>query len=304
MSTAPALLGASGAAAWTLKHQASPAVRRWRPSLLPHQRTGSLHCRVANVVPGDSAVTILLHGLVASGDIFGAHFDRLGSDGPLIVPDLLGFGRSIDTGRNTFGAVDHLDALDEMLHQLGLADRRIRLGAHSMGSALAMRWLERHPEQIASVTCFGPPIYRDATDMNATIADSGLMSRLFVANTSWAKAACRLNCSHRHLAGLAAAALTPDLPIPIARAASLHTWPAYRDALDDVVSTTQWTDLARIAQDHNIPMTTLWGADDTIGDRDFASTIGHLKTITIPGAGHHLPLTHPQLCVEQIATSP
>lgn len=248
-------------------------------------------------------MTILLHGLVASGDIFGAQFDALSSEGPLVVPDLLGFGRSLDEERSTFTADDHLAALDEMLDQLCLADRPIRLGAHSMGSALAMQWLERRTDQVTSITCFGPPVYQDANGMNNTIIESGLMSRLFVANTSWAKAACRLNCSHRTLAGIAAAALTPSLPIPIARAASLHTWPAYRDAIEHVVSTTPWVKLIDIAQDLQIPMTAIWGSDDNVGDQKYASQIHHLQTITIPEAGHHLPLTHPAFCAKQISSA-
>jgi pimeloyl-ACP methyl ester carboxylesterase len=38
---------------------------------------------------------VLLHGLVTSSDTFGSSYDRLASYARLVVPDLLGFGRSM-----------------------------------------------------------------------------------------------------------------------------------------------------------------------------------------------------------------
>ena len=46
------------------------------------------------------------------GDIFGAGFDRLAERHRVVVPDLLGFGRSLDEARTAFSVEAHLDALD------------------------------------------------------------------------------------------------------------------------------------------------------------------------------------------------
>ena len=70
-------------------------------------------------------VVVLLHGLVATGDVFGAAFDPIADQATLVVPDLLGFGRSLDDSRERFTPDDHLDALDEMLDALGLAARPV-----------------------------------------------------------------------------------------------------------------------------------------------------------------------------------
>lgn len=263
--------------------------------MLAPTTAGPLHVRAAG--SGDRT-TVLLHGLVATGDIFGQHFDSLALDSNLVVPDLLGFGRSLDESRESFTPEDHLDALDSALDDLGLSHQPISIGAHSMGATLALRWIERRSQQITSITCFGPPIYPDAQAVAGTIASAGPMARAFVANTKWAQRACRINCAHRRLAGLAAGLVSPGLPWQITAAASLHTWPAYRDAMDLLIEDTAWSHLAQIASDHQIPITALWGTQDRIGDRDYAATLPGLSLVTVEGADHHLPMTHPDFCID------
>jgi pimeloyl-ACP methyl ester carboxylesterase len=212
---------------------------------------------------------------VATGDIFGAAFDQLADTTNLV-------------------------ALDQALDDLGLADRPLKVGSHSMGSAIALRWIERRRDQVASINCFGPPVYPDAAAVAATIASSGLMAQAFVANTELAQLACRINCSHRRAAGITAALVTPELPWQIAKTASLHTWPAYRDAMDLLISNTDWKRLTKRACDLDVPVAMVWGSDDRIGDRSYASGLLGVTLSEVPGAGHHLPMTHANLCVEQL----
>ena len=289
-----ALVGAAGVAWRQVRRRRSQAVQNWHRSTTPGRRAGPLHVRAAG---SGTDTVVLLHGLVATGDIFGRPFDELASGANLVVPDLLGFGRSLDEHRERFSPDDHLDALEAALSDLGLADQELRIGAHSMGSALAMRWIERGTARIASVSCFGPPVYRTSDGIDSTIAASGLMARAFVADTEWARAACHLNCSHRQLAGIVAALASPQLPTAIARSASLHTWPAYRDAMDQLIGDTDWGNALDQAARQRIPVAFVWGADDRIGDPDYASTLLGATTDIVPNAGHHLPMTHPTLCV-------
>ena len=82
------------------------------------------------------------------------------------------------------------------------------------------------------------------------------MARAFVGNTRWAQLACRVNWSHRRAAGVTAGLLSPELPSQIASAASLHSWPAYRDAMDLLVANTDWERLSNLAIDLDVPVTT------------------------------------------------
>ena len=141
---------------WSCRHRSSPAVAGWRASSIPRRQTGRLSVRTFG---GGDNVVVLMHGLIATGDIFGGVFDQLADRNTLVVPDLLGFGRSLDESRQRFDPEDHMDALDEMLDPLALDDRPLVIGAHSMGSDLALRWAQRHQPRVQRVVCWGAPIY-------------------------------------------------------------------------------------------------------------------------------------------------
>ena len=282
---------------WKHSHDESVAVDKWRPPTTPNRRIGDLSVRTAG--DGDPIV-VLLHGLVASGDVFGAAFEALADTHTLIVPDLLGFGRSLDETRTSFNVEDHLDALDKVLAQLDAGDRPLMIGAHSMGSAIAMAWAARLGPRVKRVVCWGAPVYPHRAAVDAALADTSMMARLFAGNTRLAQLACHASCNHRFPAGWVAAAVSPSLPVPIARKASLHTWPAYRDAIEGVVSSTNWPDLTRTLNEGDTAIELIWGENDSIGDRDTARTLTGADIRIIPDADHHLPLTHPQQCINQL----
>ncbi|RMH67708.1 MAG: alpha/beta fold hydrolase [Actinomyces sp.] len=250
---------------------------------------------------GGTRGIFLLHGLVSTGDVFGAAFDRPAAGRRLVVPDLLGFGRSLDEGRGAFTLADHLDALDEVAARTGLFDTRpLVVGAHSLGSSLALHWARRHPGRVDGIVCWGAPVYRDAEAVRARLR-ANLMTRLFVLDTPWARRACALNCRHRRAAGWFAAVTDPSLPVPVARAASLHTWPAYRDALRHLVLEVDW---ARLLDPPGPPVRLVWGDADPVGDRDLARRLAadrpRVTVAVVPGADHHLPLAHPEVCLAHL----
>ena len=291
---------AAGPALWALRHRMSASVEAWAPPSLPGTRTASLYARQGG--DGDTAI-VLLHGLVSSGDVFGDRYDQLARSHRVVVPDLLGFGRSLDEDRDRFTVDDHLDALDELADRSGLFERQWVIGAHSMGTAAALRWAARHPNHVEKIVCWGAPIYASPEAARTRISGSS-MARLFVLDTRWAERACAISCRHRTAAGWMTAALEPSLPVPVARAVPLHTWPAYRDAMRHLVIETDWRGLLAELDDLEIPVELTWGSDDKVGDHAHAraiSTPGSNSAVTlIPGAGHHLPMSHVDLCAGQL----
>lgn len=91
---------AATATVWMIDHRCSLAVQRWRRSTLPAQRYDGLHVRIGR--RGNTAV-VVLHGLLATGDVVGEPYDTLAANHRVIVPDLLGFGRSLDEDCDDFG---------------------------------------------------------------------------------------------------------------------------------------------------------------------------------------------------------
>lgn len=169
-----AAVAAVGTAAWIGAHVRSVAVQGWQDPQLPMQRIGPLAYRA--VGPQDAPTGILLlHGLVTTGDVFGRTPHLVASNDRVLVPDLLGFGHSMDEHRTDFGTEAHLRALVGLIdHELG--GRPFRIGAHSTGSALALRVAASSTTQVDRAACIGAPIWPDPAAARTGLGALGPMA--------------------------------------------------------------------------------------------------------------------------------
>ena len=298
-------VGAAVAAAWTIAHRRSPAVHRWQPSTLPHARTDRLAYRHGG--PDSSTSTVLLlHGMVATGDVFGTTPDFLARSKRVLVPDLLGFGRSLDEARSDFSTDAHLDALDELLDHAAPTGP-VAIGAHSMGSAIALRLAARHAGRVERVVCIGSPIWPTPDSARNSLGRLGTMSRALLFDEAVARRICHFNCEHRTIAGYLSAIAAPRWPIPIARQASLHTWPAYIQTLTDQIIECPWDQLIADLDVAAIPVTLIRGSRDPIGDPDHSTALAdnHANvTARIVEGDHTLPAAQPELLVSAFDARP
>lgn len=94
--------------------------------------------------------------------------------------------------------------------------------------------------------------------------------------------------------------MTPRLPVQAARRGVLHTWPAYRASLDDIVLDLTWPHALRALGAAAVRTRLIEGTDDQVADPVVMSAAAGLgptiATQWVDGAGHELPLTHPILC--------
>ena len=72
----------------------------------------------------------------------------------------------------------------------------------------------------------------------------------------------------------------------------MHTWPAYRDAMEYLVAGTEWRRLTKAVSDTGTSVEFVWGDADRIGDPEYARTFADATVRIVPGSGHHLPLSH------------
>lgn len=285
--------------AWQAIHRTAPLVRRWQPSSFPRRTAGELSVLDSGPTGRhDERIIVFMHGLGATSEYFGAFYDGLSRRDRVVIVDLLGFGHSLDEERTDFGIDDHVAALDSVLDALDVGERPIVFAAHSMASASALTWADRHRERVDHVYLWGPPIYPDETAARSVAKHYGPMGRLFLLDTKWAERACRINCANRSLSGAAMAAMAPRWPVEVSSQASRHTWEAYHLSLRNLVLEFNWSRVLPAS----VPVTIWRGADDPIGDAAYIKRIaGTATVVTIAGGDHHVPLHHPELLFDAIA---
>ena len=262
--------------------------------------------RVRVLGRGDPVI-VLLHGLVASGDYFGAGFDQLSVDATVVIPDLLGFGNSpADPG--LLSADDHLAALHEMLEALQLQQRPIIVAGHSMGAILALRWATELGDRVHGVLGICPPLYRDDAEADQGLWRMGRMEAFLAGDGPLPRAICEWMCAHRAAASWVAAAVRPDLPIPVARAAVKHTWDTYRGSLVDVIRSRAWEPALQHLASTEVPVALLEGARDPVPvpgrAAELATALPGIVRQVHPDATHYLPMTDAEWCVAHIKAHP
>lgn len=242
---------------------------------------------------------LLLHGMVAAGDSFGATYDTLAEDATLVIPDLLGFGGSMET-RGLTDAPAHIAALDSALAALGLQHRPTIVAGHSMGGALALRWAAAHTDRIRSVVTFGAPLYLNRAEADRHVAGMGRMEALLAGDGPLPRAACGWMCRHRTAASWIAVGSRPDLPVSVARSGVKHTWGTYSGSLNGLIRDAGWYDALDTLARADIPVALAAGAADPVPVQGraagLARTRPNIRHLLHPNADHRLPLTDPDWC--------
>jgi pimeloyl-ACP methyl ester carboxylesterase len=283
---------------WVLVHITAKTSRRWSLGRGERLTAGGLSVRVLGT---GSRVYVLLHGLVASGDYFGASYDSLAENRTLVVPDLLGFGRSLKAKATSYELEAHLDALDRMLIELGLTGRPLVVAGHSMGGIIAIHWASRHRESIERVVTFCAPLYRSQEEGRQHIQSMGIMERLFALESPLAKRLCTWMCRYRLLASWLTAAMLPIYPVRVARHSMLHTWDTYQGAMQGIILRGGWEASLDTLQEAGAQLQMVTARKDHATVKGLAQQLAerhqNVKATEHLKARHDLPLSEPLWCV-------
>jgi pimeloyl-ACP methyl ester carboxylesterase len=295
------VVAAAATFAWQVAHRTSPLVRRWSPSSFPRRSAGPLSVLDSGPTGRpDEQVLVLLHGLGATGDYFGAFYDGLSRKRRMIIVDLLGFGYSLDDDLTDYGVEAHVEALDQALTALGLNDADVVLAAHSMSSAVALTWADRNRHRAQHVYLWGPPIYPTGAAGNSIGKEYGPMGRLLALDTKWAERACRINCKNREVSGQMMALMAPRWPTKISNRASRHTWDAYQGSLQALILDFNWSRVLPAS----VLVTIFHGVDDPVGDEAHtAKLVGSANVLNVAKADHHIALECPHLLFDALEAS-
>lgn len=289
---------------WFVAYRCSPVVRAWRPGAGSRCGAGPLSVRTAGT--GDRVI-VLLHGLPASGDTFGAGFDPLAGHGHLVVPDLLGFGRSQDADRTDFSLHEQLDALDAMLDALDLGARRLVVAGHSMGGLLAWQWAARRAGQVEAVVTWCAPLFADRADAARRLNRKAPGLAWLGLPGAVSRTICEQLCTRRPaLTQWLYALLYPRVPVVLSRQLTDHTWSSYAPAMTEIVLDQDSTRraLRRLAR-AGVPVVHAVAARDVLAPPDAVQVLGQdaaaLTVHTHPAGDHLLPLAEPEWCVQVLA---
>ena len=262
---------------------------------------GDLRMRSLAVrVLGQGPPTLLLHGFMGSNRYWGGAYDRLAEQGLLLAPDLLGFGASPQPASG-YGPDDHGRALVRLLEELNVQGD-LQVVGHSTGALLALWLASKHPNKVKRVVAIAPPLFRDPEHARHQVRQLGLLERLFGFQDWAAKLFCKTLCEKRpRLAARLYAMIRPDLPYPVLEDATRHSWTSYSETVKRVIFAAggmRWLSSARCE------VVLVAGTEDKLLDldllRELSDRYSNVQLRSVPGAGHHLPLTRPDACLAAI----
>lgn len=288
-----------GLISWEVRHRRSDLVASWNPSTYPGRVSGGLGMLEGGSVsdrlgPDEPAAVVLVHGLGATADYFGDLYEGIGRTRRLVLPDLLGFGRSLDEQRHDFSLDAQVGAIERGLDAIGAGGGRLVIAGHSTGAAVALAFAARHATRVTEVVLWSPPVRSPVGD--ADDADRwrpfGLTTRLHQFGTDWSYRASQWMVRHPTSAGLLTAWVAPRIPVPVSRRSVVQSWSAYETVIDDFLLDVDWVSLF----DVDVPVTVFHGTVDDLVDRTALTAVARrARLVEVDGADHHLAVTRPDL---------
>jgi haloalkane dehalogenase len=132
--------------------------------------------RAHHVDEGSGDPIVLLHGEPTWAYLYRKLVGPLSTLGRVIVPDMIGFGRSDKvTDRSFYSYARHCDWLAQVMDRLEL--ERVTLVVHDWGGPIGLRWATDHPERVARLVVLNTGIYRGG---ESTAGPAWLAFREFV----------------------------------------------------------------------------------------------------------------------------
>lgn len=281
---------------WSSVHALSQEARLWRPGTGKRTQVAGLGVRMHG---SGETVVVLLSGLASSERFWGETYDVLGQHAHVVAIDPIGFGASIrhPALQEIVDATVHVDAVLAVLRALDLHTQPVVFVGHSMGASLALRAGARH-EPTREVVAFDAPLYRSAEEANDRIRHMGWFEAL-LSQGPMAERVCHWMCDNRTVARGVAVAISPRLPVAIARDSVEHTWPGYIAGFDSLVRDPGWSDALVDLAARNVPVRLVDGDKDPVPVRgradELAERFANISTARRPG-GHRLPLSDPVGC--------
>ena len=246
---------------------------------------------------------LLLHGLGGGVSTWQDVASKLAPHYHILVPDLLGFGRS-PWPKVEYTLDDHLTALEQLLEERSFVSTPINIAGHSMGAILAAELAVRHPEIISSVALVSFPYFHSRAEVRDIAKRLGFLARLTVADHWAARATCGVMCALRPVLISLAPRFTRRVPAPVARDALRHNFTSYSQTLQNVVVRHRVDPTLTALVERRVLL--VHGEVDRVvpvdNIRALAAEFPKWQFEEISGAGHLLPIEEPDLLASLLNT--
>lgn len=244
---------------------------------------------------------LFLHGLAGSGRFWRKVAKEIASERQVVVPDLLGFGRS-PWPDVAYTLNDHLAALDRLLEDRGLLSGTFDIVGHSMGAVLGAELAARHRELVKHVVLVSLPYFKSEPDASSWVIGLGRLARMTLEGGWKGRIACRVMCSLRPLLKLTAPRFAPYLPGAIVQDFFQHNFTSVsgslnnvivRHRLDPALGALRQTSVTLVHGDADLtaPLTNVV---------DLANAFPSWRIEVVPEGNHLLPIEIPAVLVQSI----
>jgi pimeloyl-ACP methyl ester carboxylesterase len=253
---------------------------------------------IAAELAGEGPAVLLLHGIPGAGAVWRAVIAELKGEHRVIVPDLVGFGRSsrsLDGG--ALWADAQADAVLALLEHLGV--RSVVAVGHDFGGPVAAHLVARAPARVSGLVLVSANAFGDTP---VPFPLSGILWP--VLGKAWERALFSAR-SLRMMVRLGVGADAPTLDPAVyvgdrAQAAAIRA--IFTVALRELA--TRYRPVTEALRGVTVPTSVVWG------DRDpfFPATQAHrtaglirgAEVTVLPGAGHFLPEERPGQLAEAV----
>ena len=169
------------------------------------------------------------------------------------------------------------------------------VGAHSVGSLVALALAARQPERVAGIVAVGPPVYSDPATARRCIGGVGWLEAQLAYGRPAAERACRFTCRHRRLVATVARLARRRLPTAIISDGLEHTWASHSQTFASFVLAAPGDAWIAATQ---APIRLLAGELDRVLDLRHLETVArrhdHVSLEVVSGADHDLPSLGPR----------
>jgi len=253
-----------------------------------------------SAIGGAKRPVVMVHGSLTAGAMWKRMIACLDDRYAIVAPDLTGYGGTPAWhGRRPFRLTDDLACIDVAMAGM---DAPFDLVGHSYGGLVALRYAWANPHRVRSLLVFEPTVFRVLRDADAgtpeAFAEIDRVSRVVRAGLRAGVPATAMRHFVDYWNGRGAWKMLPE--------ERRELFSAQAGTVADNFAA-GWTDDMPVAglRGLDVPTFVVAGAATTAASLTTARTLAALlpdaESMTVGGAGHMLPLTHPEEAVRIVS---